>query len=74
MNKSTLSAVAIVALSLAAAARADRQQFCAGFEEGYKTGKGELVVVPVCPVAPVTPVGSTDFREGLKAGISAAGH
>lgn len=73
MNKSILSAVAIVALSLAVNARADQQQFCAGFEEGYKTIKGEHVVVPVCPVAPVTPVGSTDFREGLKAGISAAG-
>ena len=47
-------------------------EFCDGFEEGYKIVKGNIVVVPVCPVAPVTPVGSTPFREGIKAGIRAA--
>ena len=47
--------------------------FCAGFAMGYKTVKGNLVVVPVCPVAPVTPVGSTPYQEGLKAGARAAG-
>ena len=51
---------------------ADRDEFCQGFEEGYKSIMGDLVVVPVCPVEPVTPVGSTSFREGIKAGIKAA--
>lgn len=51
---------------------ATQQDFCDGFTEGYKSIKGNLAVVPVCPVAPVTPVGSTDFREGIKAGIRAA--
>jgi len=46
--------------------------FCAGFEMGYKTVKGNMVVVPVCPVAPVTPVGSTPYQEGIKAGMRAA--
>ena len=45
---------------------------CAGFTEGYKTVKGDMVIVPICPIAPITPIGSTDFREGIKAGIKAA--
>ena len=51
---------------------AGQREFCEGFKEGYKTIKGNLVVVPVCPVGPVTPVGSTDYREGLKAGMKRA--
>ena len=47
-------------------------EFCAGFEEGYKSIKGDMVIVPICPIAPITPIGSTDFREGIKAGILAA--
>lgn len=50
-----------------------QDDFRQGFEQGYKSVKGNLVVVPVCPVAPVTPVGSTAFQEGIKAGIKAAG-
>ena len=46
--------------------------FCVGFEEGYKTIKGDMVIVPICPIAPITPIGSTDFREGIKAGMKAA--
>lgn len=48
-------------------------QFKAGFEEGYRAIKGNNAVLPVYPVQPVTPVGSTPFREGIKAGIKAAG-
>lgn len=59
-------------LLICSTAFAGQAEFCAGFEEGYKSIKGDLVVVPVCPVAPVTPVGSTDFRERIKAGIRAA--
>ena len=44
--------------------------FCRGFEEGFKTIKGDLALVPVCPVEPVTPVGSTPFREGIKVGTA----
>ena len=47
-------------------------EFCAGFTEGYKSIKGDMVIVPICPMAPITPIGSTDFREGVKAGIKAA--
>ena len=46
--------------------------FCRGFEVGYRSIKGDLVVLPVCPVEPVTPVGSNPYREGLKIGIAKA--
>jgi hypothetical protein len=51
---------------------ASQAEFCAGFEEGYKTVKGDMVIVPICPIAPITPIGSTPFREGIKAGMAAA--
>lgn len=59
-------------LGLASLAYAGQDEFCAGFEEGYKSIKGDMVLVPLCPLAPLTPLGSTDFREGIKAGIRAA--
>jgi hypothetical protein len=40
-----------------------------GFEEGYKTIRGDMVLVPICPIAPIAPMNSTYYREGLKAGI-----
>jgi hypothetical protein len=46
--------------------------FCRGFEEGWKTLKGELAIVPICPIEPITPIGSTSYREGIKAGMRAA--
>ena len=46
--------------------------FCEGFAEGYKAVKGNLVIVPICPIPPITPIGSTEYREGLKAGIKKA--
>lgn len=49
-----------------------KDEFCEGFEEGYKSIKGDIFPVPFCPLAPPTPLGSTDFREGIKAGIRAA--
>ncbi|MEH6696679.1 MAG: hypothetical protein V7675_16685 [Hyphomonas sp.] len=51
---------------------AGQNEFCAGFDEGYKTIAGDMVIVPICPIAPITPIGSTDFREGIKAGMKAA--
>ena len=49
-----------------------KSEFCQGFEEGYKTIKGNMVIVPICPIAPIIPIGSTPFREGIKAGMAAA--
>ena len=51
----------------------NKDSFKEGFEEGYKSVKGNMVIVPICPIAPITPIGSTPFREGIKAGIKAAG-
>ena len=71
--KKIISIVLIAsALGLASLAYAGQDEFCAGFEEGYKSIKGDMVIVPICPIAPITPIGSTDFREGIKAGIRAA--
>ena len=30
--------------------------------------------MPICPLAPITPIGSTSYREGVKAGTSAGEH
>ena len=59
-------------LTLSAASFGDQAAFCRGFEQGYKSVKGNLVIVPICPIAPITPIGSTDFQEGIKAGMWAA--
>lgn len=67
---------ATVALGAVQLAYAGQDAFCAGFTEGYKSIKGgikgDMLLVPLCPHAPLTPFGSTDFREGIKAGIRAA--
>jgi hypothetical protein len=62
--------MAVLQPSMASASPQD--EFCVGFSEGYKSIKGDMVLVPLCPLAPLTPLGSTPFREGIKAGISAA--
>jgi hypothetical protein len=59
-------------LLFSTAAAAGREEFCAGFEEGYRSIKGSMVMLPMCPMEPMTPMGSTPFREGIKAGIAAA--
>lgn len=64
--------VAGLLLLSAASAFADQTEFCAGFEEGYKSVKGNMALVPLCPLAPLTPLNSTPFREGIKAGIRMA--
>jgi len=68
--KASIASLAIFSSSLLFAGQ---DEFCAGFEEGYKSIKGDMVIVPICPIAPITPIGSTDFREGIKAGMRAAG-
>lgn len=59
-------------LGVASSVFASQEAFCAGFEQGYKSIKGDMAIVPTCPFAPTIPIGSTDFREGIKAGIRAA--
>ena len=59
-------------LCMGVASYAYASEFCDGFEEGYKTIKGDMVIVPICPIEPITPINSTEFREGIKAGIRAA--
>lgn len=51
---------------------APQDEFCAGFEEGFRSIKGNMAILPICPIAPITPIGSTPFREGIKAGIAVA--
>lgn len=73
MIRKLLVSLAVLAAPLGSPAIAnDRDQFCAGFEEGYKAIKGDMVLIPLCPLAPLTPLGSSPYREGLKAGMAAA--
>ena len=72
MKTTLLALFAAASLGLAQVSHAGQAEFCAGFTEGYKSVKGDMVIVPICPIAPITPIGSTDFREGITAGIRAA--
>ena len=49
-----------------------RDEFCAGFEEGYLSVADSMSMVPMCPLEPLTDLGSTPYRMGIKAGIAAA--
>lgn len=71
MKKFIYSLVTLTLL-ISSIAFAGQREFCAGFTEGYKAVKGDMVIVPICPIVPITPIGSTDYREGLKAGMNAA--
>ncbi|MDX8400018.1 MAG: hypothetical protein R8K20_07190 [Gallionellaceae bacterium] len=73
MRKLFVLFILIMSFGIAIPAFADQNDFCAGFVEGYKAVKGDMVLVPLCPLAPLTPLGSNDYREGLKAGMRAAG-
>ena len=72
MKSMLLGLAVLIGLTFSLPSHATQQEFCAGFTEGYKSIKGDLVIVPICPIAPITPIGSTDFREGILAGIRAA--
>lgn len=72
MKLTLTSAIVAVSMSLSFPVVAGQGEFCDGFEEGYKSLKGDMVIMPICPIAPITPVGSKDFREGLKLGIREA--
>ena len=64
--------ILLLLLCISFSAFAGQAEFCAGFEQGYKSIKGNMVIVPICPVMPITPIDSTDFQEGIKAGMEAA--
>ena len=49
------------------------KDFKAGFEQGYRLIAGNTAFLPFTPFPPFTPFGSTPFREGIKAGVKAAG-
>lgn len=72
MKKLIVTVLALLIIGFAGPIFAGQDEFCAGFKEGYKSIKGNTAIVPICPIAPITPIGSTDFREGIKAGIRAA--
>mgnify|MGYP001221812499 FL=1 len=65
--------ITLLILTLSATSIFAKSDFCRGFEIGYKTIKGNMVMVPLCPLEPLTPLGSTPYQEGIKAGIKAAG-
>lgn len=62
----------LLAVGLISSLSAGQEEFCDGFKKGYRYVKGDTAIIPVCPVKPVKKVESTDFEEGLKAGIQAA--
>ena len=71
--QTVLRALIAIAISvIGTSATAGQAEFCAGFGEGYKSVKGDMVIIPICPIAPIAPIGSNDYREGIKAGIRAA--
>ena len=58
----------LILLLLSSPAMADQDGFDAGYNEGYKAIRGDMVLTPLTPLAPLTPLNSTDFREGIKQG------
>lgn len=72
LKKIVKAATAVILCSAALSFAGNQEEFCAGFEMGYKTVKGNNVIVPICPIAPITPIGSTPYQEGIKAGMRAA--
>lgn len=45
--------------------------FDEGFEAGYKSVAGDMVLVPLAPLV-LTPIGYTDYAYGFKKGAEAA--
>ena len=72
MKKSLIIMLGILGLTIIGATSVSASSFCAGFEEGYRTIKGNMAIVPMCPIEPITPIGSNAYQEGLKAGMRAA--
>ena len=72
MKLTITSTIVAVSILLSSPVVAGQDEFCDGFEEGYKSVKGDMVIGPICTIAPITSIESTDFREGPKAGIRVA--
>lgn len=53
-------------------ALAGQEEFCAGFNQGFQSIRGNLSLTPICPLAPLPPMGITDFQNGIGFGIRAA--
>lgn len=70
--KSFISKLMAAFFALALSSSVLASDFCDGFVEGYKSVAGNSAFVPMCPFEPMTPFNSTPFREGIKAGITAA--
>ena len=51
---------------------ATESEYCAGFEEGYRSVQGDMVLLPLCSLPPLTPLGSTPYRDGIQDGIARA--
>lgn len=64
--------ILFVLVGLSTNTYANQDQFCAGYNEGYKAIKGNNAYVGYCPYGGYTPYGSTAYREGLKRGMAAA--
>jgi len=61
MKRTLILLAATTALGTAQLTLAEQNEYCAGFDEGYKSVAGDAAATPACPAAPATPDGSTDF-------------
>ena len=68
MKKILIAVITLFCLSSIAHAG----DFCKGYKAGYAAQKGRSAPTPPCPASPPTPAGSTQYDEGLKAGIKDA--
>ncbi|MNN95995.1 hypothetical protein D3C81_2148970 [compost metagenome] len=59
MKRALILLATTAALSTARLTLADQDEYCSGFEEGYKSVAGDAAATPACPAAPATPAGST---------------
>ena len=64
--------ILVICFAMTFSVSALASDFCTGFAEGFKALAGDMPLVPLCPLEPITPIGSTPYREGLKAGMAAA--
>lgn len=44
----------------------------AGFEQGFRSIRGNFAMLPMLPMQPMTPMGKTAFQVGFEMGIKAA--
>lgn len=68
MWKAAILAAAIV-LSPAAAS-AGQNEFCAGFQAGFKAAFETRRMIPqIPPICPIPPIGGDNFQSGYEAGL-----